>query len=88
MILKRKCVVEEFDCNVYVIMVKWVDFLVILVEYGKLLKFLEILDFLICEKENIFCLVINMFFFSIDDMIKDFEFVLGIVVFWIKKVKL
>lgn len=84
---KRKCVVEEFDRNAHVIMVKRVDSLVTLAEYGKLPKLSEIPDLSTCEKENILRLVINMPSFSIDDMTKDLELVLGIVVFWIKKAK-
>lgn len=84
---KRKWVVEEFDRNAHVIMVKRVDSLVTLAEYGKLPKLSEIPDLSTCEKENILRLVINMPSFSIDDMTKDLELVLGIVVFWIKKAK-
>lgn len=84
---KRKCVVKEFDRNAHVIMVKRVDSLVTLAEYGKLPKLSEIPDLSTCEKENILRLVINMPSFSIDDMTKDLELVLGIVVFWIKKAK-
>lgn len=83
----RKCVVKEFDRNAHVIIVKLVDPLVTLAEYGKLPKLSEIPDLSTCEKENILRLVINIPSFSIDHMTKDIELVLGIVVFWIKKAK-
>lgn len=88
MVLNRKCVVEEFDCIGYVFGRKFVYFLILLVENGEFLKFIEILDFLLIERENFFCMVMNMFFFSIGYMIKDFELVLGIVLYWIKEFKL
>lgn len=83
----RECVVEEFDRNAHVIMVKPVYPLISLAEYGKLPKLSEIPNLSTCEKENILRLVINMPSFSIDHMTKDLELVLGIVVFWIKKAK-
>lgn len=56
--------------------------------YGLFLKFLDILEFLFFDKENIVRLVLDIFFFGLDNMIKDLEFVLGIVLFWIKNVDL
>lgn len=56
--------------------------------YGLFLKFLDILEFLFFDKENIVYLVLDIFFFGLDNMIKDLEFVLGIVLFWIKNVDL
>lgn len=83
----RKCVVEEFDRNAHVIIVKPVYPLIRLAEYGKLPRLSEIPNLSTCEKENILRLVINMPSFSIDHMTKDLELVLGIVVFWIKEAK-
>lgn len=56
--------------------------------FGLFLKFLDILEFLFFDKENIVRLVLDIFFFGLDNMIKDLEFVLGIVLFWIKNVDL
>lgn len=75
--------VEEYDWKGYIFLSEIVYVFRILMGYGEFLKFLVILNFLLFEKENIFCWIIDMLFFSIDYMIKDLEFVLGIVLFWI-----
>lgn len=80
--------VEEYDWKGYIFLSEIVYVFRILIGYGEFLYFLVILNFLLFEKENIFCWIIDMLFFSIDYMIKDLELVLGIVLFWIKRVKL
>lgn len=80
--------VEEYDWKGYIFLSEIVYVFRILIGYGEFLYFLVILNFLFFEKENIFCWIIDMLFFSIDYMIKDLELVLGIVLFWIKRVKL
>lgn len=80
--------VEEYDWKGYIFLSEIVYVFRILIGYGEFLYFLVILNFLLFEKENIFCWIIDMLFFSIDYMTKDLELVLGIVLFWIKRVKL
>lgn len=80
--------VEEYDWKGYIFLSEIVYVFRILIGYGEFLYFLVILNFLLFEKENIFCWIIDMLFFIIDYMIKDLELVLGIVLFWIKRVKL
>lgn len=88
LVVNRIFDVEEYDWNGYIFLGEIVYVFRILIGYGEFLYFLVILNFLLFEKENIFCWIIDMLFFSIDYMIKDLELVLGIVLFWIKRVKL
>lgn len=86
LILNRKCVVSEFDRKGYIIYSKFIYFVEFEIYFGKLFLLLEILDFLLLKRENFICMILNIFFFGINYMIKDFELILGIVLFWIKNV--
>lgn len=86
LILNRKCVVGEFDRKGYIIYSKFIYFVEFEIYFGKLFLLLEILDFLLLKRENFICMILNIYFFGINYMIKDFELILGIVLFWIKNV--
>lgn len=80
----RKCAVEEYDRNIYQLKKNIVCPEIMLEGYGSLPKLSDIPELSPSDKENIVRLVLDIPSFGLDNMTEDLEFVLGIVLFWIK----
>lgn len=84
MAANRKCAVEEYDRNSYQLKKNIVCPEIMLEGYGSLPKLSDIPELSLSDKENIIRLVLDIPSFGLKHMTKDLEFVLGIVLFWIK----
>lgn len=84
MAANRKCAVEEYDRKYYELKKNFVCPEITLEGYGSLPKLSDIPELSLSNKEKIIRLVLEIPSFGLDCMTKDLEFVLGIVLFWIR----